>query len=75
MEERKYFPKYGIIGFFIIVFSEAGLILRLQFFETFMTPLCWTGLILLVDAWNYRRSGNSYIMNRRKELLWMALWS
>ncbi|MFZ0390010.1 MAG: hypothetical protein WAN36_06085 [Calditrichia bacterium] len=73
------FPVYGIAGIVLIIISEIGLIFHWWFFEIFMTACCWTGLILFTDAWNYRLSGNSLIMTRRREFLWMlpasvALW-
>ena len=75
MTNKYKFPTYGFLGFFIIAGSEIGLHLNLWFFENFMTPLCWSGLILFLDAWNYHLSGNSLIMTRRKEFLWMLPWS
>ncbi len=75
MVTNKRFPPYGIIGLAFILVAEIGLILKMKFFGIFMTPVCWTGLILFLDAWNYRLSGNSLIMNRRKEFFWMLPFS
>ncbi len=69
------FPFYGFIGIAIVAVAEAGLYFHLWFFEIYMTPICWSGLILFLDALNYRLSGNSLIMTRRRELLWMLPWS
>ncbi|OGB67572.1 MAG: hypothetical protein A2Y94_02695 [Caldithrix sp. RBG_13_44_9] len=69
------FPWYGYPGLGVIVISEVGLFFNLWFFETYITPLCWTGLILFLDALNFRLAGNSIIQNHRKEFLWMVSWS
>ncbi len=69
------FPLYGYLGSLLIVFSEIGLFSHGWFFEIFMTPLCWSGLIFLLDALNYRLSGQSLIQSRTREFLWMVPWS
>jgi hypothetical protein len=68
-------PAYGLLGLLVIITSEIGLYLELWFFEIFMTPLCWSGLILFLDALNYKIAGRSLIRNRSKEFLWMFPWS
>jgi hypothetical protein len=65
------FGWYGYLGFAVILLAELGLILKWQFVEVNMTPLCWTGLILFLDAVNFKISGQSLIMTRRKEFLFM----
>ncbi len=75
MKKGSCFPWFGFLGLVIIIISGIGLYLNLWFFETFMTPACWTGLILFLDALNYRLAGNSLIKTRRKEFLWMLPWS
>jgi len=74
MYSQKY-PLYGTAGLLIILGSEVGLYFEWWFFEIFMTPLCWTGLILFLDGINFRLAGNSLIMSRRKEFFWMIPWS
>jgi hypothetical protein len=69
------FPVYGIWGLLIILLSEMGLLLNITFFGFFMTPLCWTGLILFLDALNFKLVNNSLIVTRSKEFLWMFPWS
>ncbi len=73
------FPWYGYLGSGVILISQIGLFFQLWFFEIYMTPLCWSGLILFLDALNFRLAGQSLIQTRRKEFLWMlpcsiALW-
>jgi len=74
MNQRK-FHRYGFAGLALIIAGGIGLILEWGFFETFMTPVCWTGLILFLDSVNYSLSGNSLMMTRRREFLWMLPWS
>lgn len=79
MKRNFHFPTYGYAGLAIIAVSEIGLFLKLWLFTTFMTPLCWTGLILFLDGLNFSLAGDSLIQTRRKEFFWMlpssiALW-
>ncbi len=69
--EKHSFPWYGFPGIVLILSAGLGLFMEWWFFEIFMTPLCWSGLILLLDAVNFRISGQSLIMTRRKEFLVM----
>ncbi len=69
------FPWHGYAGLALLIAAEIGILLEWWFFEIFMTPVCWTGLILFLDGINYRLSGNSLIMTRRREFLWMLPWS
>jgi len=69
------FPRYGFIGLALIITAEIGIFLEWWFFEIFMTPVCWTGLILFFDGLNFSLSGKSLIMTRRREFLWMLPWS
>jgi len=75
MKRTHPFPRYGYLGFLIIVLAEVGLVFQWWFFEIFMTPSAWTGLILFLDALNYSISGNSLIKTRTREFLWMIPWS
>ncbi len=75
METRASFQWYGFVGIGLILLAEAGLIFHWWFFELFMTPVCWTGLILALDALNFRIRGHSLILSRTKEFLWMLPWS
>lgn len=62
---------YGYLGLGLILLAEFGLLFHLWFFEIYMTPLCWSGLILFLDALNFRLAGESLIQSRPKEFLWM----
>ena len=69
------FPWYGILGVFIIIFSEFTMFLRVQPFVYWFTPTVWIGYILLVDATIYLIKGNSLLMNKRLKFLQMFLAS
>ncbi len=75
MKNDSRFPWFGFLGLITIIISGIGLYLNLWFFKIFMTPACWTGLILFLDALNYSLAGDSLIKTRRKEFLWMLPWS
>lgn len=75
----KRLPTYGWIGLAIILFSEAAMLLRLEPFWTWHTPIAWTGFILLADAIVYARRGESWLKSARPEFallvaLSLPLW-
>lgn len=65
-------PFYAWLGLLVILVSELGMLLRIQPFASWHTPIAWTGYILLVDGVVWKRRGNSWIRNARGELLFMA---
>jgi hypothetical protein len=73
------FPTYGWIGLGLILCEEVAMTCNhfhaapgFFWYELagWATPVCWWGYILLVDAYLYRRRGESLIMNRR-EIFWL----
>ena len=68
-------PAYGWIGLLVIVFSEAGMLAHVEPFWSWHTPIAWTGYILLVDAWVWRRRGESPLRNDRAEMAFIAIVS
>jgi hypothetical protein len=72
------FPRYGWIGLALIAWEELAMVLN-QFgaaprgfwdeMAGWATPVCWWGYILAVDAYIYRRRGESLLQNRR-EVFW-----
>ena len=76
---RHVFPHYGWIGLALIAWEEFAMLCyhlgdapRGGFWfrmAGWATPVCWWGYILLVDAWIYRRRGESLLMNRR-QIFW-----
>lgn len=65
-------PLYAWLGLAVILVSGLGMLLRIQPFATWHTPIAWTGYILLVDGILWTRRGNSWIRNAGGELLFMA---
>jgi hypothetical protein len=65
-------PLYGWVGLFAILASEAGMLARVEPFATWHTPIAWTGFILLIDGWVWKRRGSSWLVNAPAELLFIA---
>src|ERR1043166_178461 len=73
------FPRYGWFGLILIVWEEIAMVCSrlgaspVVFWSEmagWATPMCWWGYILLVDAYIYKRRGESLIMNRR-QIFWL----
>ena len=69
------FPAYGYLGIVIMLAAEVLLFSRNQFVGHWMTPIVWTGYLLLVDALVYKVTARSLLMNDRVELLLVAIIS
>lgn len=67
------FKWYGFVGIFLVLFSQAILILGIPM--PFTTFLVWLGYILVVDCFNFMIKKNSYLMDRRLKLFLMFLLS
>lgn len=67
----KYFPFFGWIGSIIIVAAELLLVMNIKIVKIFFTPIVWTGYILFIDALLHQRTGNAYLIKRRKFFFWM----
>ncbi len=68
-------PVYTWIGLAIILGGQALLAAGSSFMATWLTPVMWTGLILLLDGIVYRLSGRSWLMTRRREFPLLILAS
>ena len=68
-------PVYTWIGLAIILGGQALLAAGSSFMATWLTPVMWTGLILLLDGIVYRMSGRSWLMTRRREFPLLILAS
>lgn len=66
------FPRYGMLGVVIMLISEIGMLLHIEPFWSWHTPTAWTGYILFVDAWVWKRRGNSWLKNSSREFLFLA---
>jgi hypothetical protein len=71
----RHFPRYGIVGLFIMLISEIGMLLQIEPFWSWHTPTAWTGYILFVDAWVWKRRGNSWLTTARAEFAFLAAMS
>lgn len=65
-------PLYGWLGGLLMAISQAGMLARIDPFYHWHTPIAWTGYILLVDAWVWKRRGASWRRNHPAELLFLA---
>jgi hypothetical protein len=61
-----------IAGALVMVISEIGMRLQVEPFWSWHTPIAWTGYIVFVDAWVYRRRGNSWLSRSRAEFAFLA---
>lgn len=88
LDPRLSLSRYGWVGLAIIAWEELAVLLchlgasPRGFWDEmagWATPACWWGYILLVDAYIYRRRGESLLMNRRQTfwlqcILSVAFW-
>lgn len=65
-------PHYGWVGFFVMLVSQAGMLARIDPFYHWHTPIAWTGYILFVDAWVWKRRGASWLRNHPAELFFIS---
>ncbi|GMR10940.1 MAG: hypothetical protein BMS9Abin28_1764 [Anaerolineae bacterium] len=68
-------PAHTWIGLAIIFGGQALLATGSSFMATWLTPVMWTGLILLLDGIVYRMRGRSWLMTRRREFPLLILAS
>ncbi len=68
-------PAFTWIGLAIILGGQALLAAGSSFMATWLTPVMWTGLILLLDGIVYRMSGRSWLKTRRREFPLLILAS
>lgn len=52
--------------------SQAGMLAGVEPFAVWHTPIAWTGYILVVDAFVWKRRGHSWIRNAPAELSFLA---
>lgn len=55
--------------------SEAGMLVRLEPFYSWHTPIAWTGYILFVDGLVWQRRGSSLLRDDRAEFCFIAILS
>jgi len=76
---KRTFAWYGWLGIVGLAGGEALILLGNRWAATWFTPLMWTAYILAVDAFVARRTGESWLSTRRREvpllvLLSIAVW-
>jgi hypothetical protein len=71
---RRY-PYRTWAGLLVIVISQAGALADIEPFNTFHTPIAWTGYLLLVDGIVWKRRGSSWLSDARAEFVFLAFLS
>lgn len=70
-----YLPGYAFMGILIMLTGQLGLILNVGWVATWLTPIMWSGYILLVDGLVYHRRGVSWLTTRKLEFPFLVLIS
>jgi len=71
----KRLPAYSAVGFVTMVVSEALMLLQVEPFWSWHTPIAWTGYILFVDGLVLVRRGTSWLTSARREFVFLAVLS
>jgi hypothetical protein len=69
------YARYGLAGLAIIAVAEGLLLLGVESVAVFVTPICWTGYILAIDAAVFRVRGRSLLRTEPQAFVWMAVLS
>jgi hypothetical protein len=64
--------KRVVFGLALIVVSEIGMLLKIEPFWSWHTPIAWTGYVLLVDGIVYLRRGRSWLSDSPREFALLA---
>jgi hypothetical protein len=70
--EQRALPFYAFIGLGAMLVSETFMLLRVEPFWSWHTPIAWTGYILLVDGVVRARRGESWITSAPAEFGFLA---
>jgi len=71
----KNLPRYALFGLAIMAVSEVLMLLRIEPFWSWHTPMAWTGYILFVDGIVRARRGSSWLTSAPAEFTFLALVS
>lgn len=71
----KIFPWHGWLGLIILTLAESLLLLGNTFIATWLTPIMWTGYILLIDALVYKLQRKSFLTSQLREAPFLILTS
>jgi len=66
---------YGLLALFFLLFFEGLLFKGSPFIGRWFYLFAWWPYIFFVDWLVHRKTGNSLIINRTKEFLWLIPWS
>jgi hypothetical protein len=72
---KKTFPLHGIFGIILLLVSEFSVFKKVDPFYSWFYCFAWWSYILIIDAVIYRLKGNSLIVNRTREFLFLIPWS
>jgi hypothetical protein len=72
---KKTFPLHGIFGIILLLVSEIAVFKKVDPFYSWFYCFAWWSYILIMDAVIYRLKGNSLIVNRTREFLFLVPWS
>jgi len=80
MFHQKKFLSTLLAGLIALLLGECSILLGQESLKVWVTPLCWTGYILLLDSYLYFKRGHSRIQNSPLQVLSMvpisaALWA
>jgi hypothetical protein len=72
-------PGYTWFGLLILICAQIGVFFKVQWVATWLTPIMWSGYILLLDGILFRIQGRSWLTTRKLEfpllvLLSIAIW-
>ena len=71
----KTFPIHGVFGIILLLISELAVFKKIDPFYSWFYCFAWWSYIFIIDAVIYRLKGNSLIVNRAREFLFMVPWS
>lgn len=73
--KRGHFRRWGWIGLGIILVAEGLLFRGFRWVTVFITPVAWTGYLLLIDAAVWSLRGNSRLGKNPAHFAALAFWS
>jgi hypothetical protein len=68
-------PRYALVGLAIMLLSEALMLLGVEPFWSWHTPIAWTGYLLFVDGLVRARRGGSWLTDAPAEFAFLAIVS
>lgn len=75
VDQARRFPWYGWCGAATLLAGEAGVLFGVVAVRTIFYCIAWWSYIFLVDAWIWKRGGNSLARTRPREFWLLAFWS